>query len=94
MSPYSSDSLVGPARNEDVEEDIADWVVERRSVRRKESVSFEICSVDEDEARRVKLDGEKEVDGDGDRDERTPRVFWIASNDSLSSTSLSLLNED
>lgn len=75
MSPYSSDSLVGPARNEDVEEDIADWVVERRSVRRKESVSFEGCSVDEDEARRVKLDGEKEVDVDDDRDERTPRVF-------------------
>lgn len=71
-SPYSSLSLEGPARKDDVELESADWVVERRRVRRKES----ICSLGLDsEDRRENEDGENEVFDPGDRDVRRPRVF-------------------
>ena len=60
--------------------DRASLVVESKSVRRKARVSLEGCSVDAE--RSVKFDGEKPAVEDEDKEERRPKVLWIALIDS------------
>jgi len=75
--------------------DIADWVVERRSERRKSSaLGGGEDWMFEEAGRRVKDVGEKVNDSPLDEsEERTPKVDWIAIRDSSSRPCSSLKEE-